>query len=212
LNISQSANGQKFLKWILVFGNEQNTNVITATFPTENAAKLSETLKKVVLATAPSSILPAKVSSLPFTITAPAGLSPVKKIAAVGKAAAFTKDGNIPTADPTDPLFIVAPSLGAVPIEDSKAYATKRLNVYAQLEIGTVTSTNEISIDNLSGWEIAADARDRQTQAPLKVYQIMLFPKQGGYVLMTGIVGDKQAELYLPKFKEMALTYRNSPK
>ncbi len=195
-----------------MFGNEQTTNVITATFPTENAAKLSETLKQVVLATTPSSILPSKVSALPFTITAAAGLSPVQKVAAMGKAAAFTKDGNIPTADPSDPLFIVAPSLGAVPIGDSKAYATKRLNVYSQLEIGTVTSTNKISIDNLSGWEIAADARDRQTQAPLKVYQIMLFPKQGGYVLMTGIVGDKQAALYLPKFKEMALTYRNSPK
>jgi hypothetical protein len=39
----------------------------------------------------------------------------------------------------------------------------------------------------------------------------MLFPKQGGYIVMTGVVGEKQADLYLPKFKAIAQTYKNSP-
>ena len=56
-----------------------------------------------------------------------------------------------------------------------------------------------------------ADGRGGQTKATLTIYQIVLFPQQGEYVLMTGIVGDKQAQLYLPKFKAMALTYRNAP-
>jgi hypothetical protein len=212
LNVSQSAYGQTFRKWILVFGNAQSTNVMTATFPSTNTAKLSDSLKQLILAVRPIAVSAPTASSLPFTVTTVAGLLPVQKIAAVGKAAAFTKDGNIPTAEPTDPLLIVAPSLGTFIISDTKAYATKRLSGYPQFEIGTVTSTNEISIDNLPGWEIIVDARDRQTQAALKIYQIMLFPRSGGYVSITGIVGDKQAEVYLPKFKAIALTYRNSPK
>jgi hypothetical protein len=213
LKVSQSAYGQKFLKWILVFGNEQDTKILTATFPIENAPKLSDNLKQVLLAVAPSKISAPAVSSLPFTVTAVDGLVRVTKITAFGKAAAFTKDGNMPSSSViTDPLLIVTPSLGAVPVADRKSFAQQRLSNYPQIKIEKVTVTNEISIDNLSGWEIIADARDLNTQATLKIYQVVLFPTSGGYTLMVGIVGDKQAELYLPKFKEIALTYRDSPK
>ncbi|WP_373541972.1 hypothetical protein [Chamaesiphon sp.] len=210
LNVAQSAYGQKFRKWIVVFGDEQNTRLITATFPSTTANQLGAQLKKVVLAVSLRTSSAPVASSLPFTITAVEGLSPVESATGLGKVAAFTKDGNIPTAAPTDPLFIVAPSLGAVPVLDQKSFATRRLAGYP-LTNTVVKSTTEIAIDNLTGWEIVADGRDRQTKAPLTIYQVVLYPQQGGYVLMTGIVGDKQAELYLPKFKAMALTYRNSP-
>ncbi|WP_373544775.1 hypothetical protein [Chamaesiphon sp.] len=210
LNVAQSAYGQKFRKWILVFGDEQNTRIVTATFPSENANKLGAQLKQVVLAVSLRTSSTAAVSSLPFTIAAVKGLSPVESATGVGKVAVFTKDGKIPTAAPTDPLFIVAPSLGAVPVLDQQSFATRRLSGYPITDT-VVKSTNEIAIDNLTGWEIVADGRDRQTKVPLTIYQIVLYPKQGGYVLMTGIVGDKQAQIYLPKFKAMAITYRNAP-
>jgi hypothetical protein len=213
VNVSQSAYGQKFLKWILIFGNDKETNIITATFPIDSTPKVSESLKKVILAVVPSKIAAPAVASLPFTVTAVEGLVRVTKIASFGKSAAFTKDGNMPSAAViTDPLLIVTPSLGAVPVGDQKSFAQKRLANYPQIEIAKVTATNEISIDNLPGWEMTADARDLQTKATLKIYQVLLFPKSGGYVLIVGIVGDKQSELYLPKFKSIALTYRNSPK
>jgi hypothetical protein len=213
LQVTQSAYGEQFRKWVLVFGNEENTQIVTATFLNTNAKNIGESLKKIVLAVASSSssVAPA-VSSLPFTVTAVEGLSPVRAAVGVGKIAAFTKDGNIPLANPTDPLFIVTPSLGDVSVSDRQSFATSRLSNYPQTEITAIVSTNEIAIDNLPGWEIVANGRDLQSKSALKLYQIMLFPKQGGYVLMTGIVGDKQSELYLAKFKAMALTYRNSIK
>jgi hypothetical protein len=213
LNVSQSAYGRTFLKWILVFGNEQDTKIVTATFPIENAPKLSDNLKRVLLAVVSSKIAAPAVSSLPFTVTAVDGLVRVTKITAFGKAAAFTKDGNMPSSSViTDPLLIVTPSLGAVPVGDRKSFAQQRLSNYPQIEMEKVTATNEISIDNLTGWEMTADARDLKTKAPLKIYQVVLFPKSGGYTLMVGMVGDKQAELYLPKFRAVALTYRHSSK
>jgi hypothetical protein len=210
-NVSQSAYGQKFLKWILVFGDEQNTNIVVATFLEQNAAKISEPLKKVLLGVSPVGSSPS-VSSLPFTVTAVEGLSLVQKIAGMGKVAVFTKDGNIPLASPNDPLFMVAPSLGTVPIDDRKSFTTRRLSSYPGIDLIAIKSVNEISIDNLSGWEIIANAQDKQTKIPLLLHQIVIFPKEGGYILMIGIVGDKQAKIYSPKFKAMALTYKNNRK
>ena len=212
LQVAQPAAGQKFLKWILVFGNEESTTIVLATFLEENAAKIGEPLKQVLLAVSPRSSSSPTVSSLPFTITAVAGLSPVKKASGFGKVALFTKDGNIGIASPTDPLFIVAPSLGDVLVLDQKSFATRRISGYPQTDSVAIKSTTEISIDNLTGWEIVANGKDKQTKAPLTLYQVMLFPKQGGYVLMTGIVGEEQSKTYMPKFKSMVLTYRNATK
>jgi hypothetical protein len=211
LNVNQSAFGQKFGKWIVVFGDDQKTNIVTASFLSKDAAKFSAPLKKVLLSVTPiSSKTTVKAApTLPFAVTAVEGLMLVQKLSGVGKVVAFTKDGNIPTPAPTDPLFIVAPSLGDVPVVDQRAFATKRLSGYPQMEISTVKSTKEITIDNLSGWEMVADGLEQKTKAPMKIYQVMLFPKQGGYVVMTGLVGDKQSEVYMPKFKSIALTYKN---
>lgn len=213
LQITQRAYGEQFRKWVLVFGNEQSTQVITATFLDANSQKIGEPLKKVLLTVVPGSVsaMPTK-SSLPFTVTAVEGLLPVSAVVGTGKIAAFTNNGKIPLANPSDPLFVVTVSLGDIPVDDRKAFATNRLSNYPQTEIAKITATNEVTIDNLPGWEIIADGRDSQSKSNLRLYQVMLFPKQGGYILMTGLVGDKQSELYLPKFKAMALTYRNAAK
>ncbi len=207
LKVSQSAYGQKFLKWILVFGDEQSTNIVVATFPEQYAVKISEPLKKVVLGVAPTESS-SSVGSLPFTVRGVEGLSLVQKVAGMGKVAVFTKDGNIPLTSPNDPLFMVAPSLGAVPINDRKSFATRRLSGYPGTEMIAIKSMNEISIDNLSGWEIIASGQDRETKTPLILHQILLFPQEEGYILMIGIVGEQQAKIYSPKFKAMALTYK----
>jgi hypothetical protein len=193
-----------------VFGDEKNTYWITAAFLREDAPKLSEPLKKIVLAATISSSKQS-VSSLPFTIKGVDGLIMAQGFSGIGKAAGFTKDGQVPQTSPQDPLFIVAPSLGDVLVIDPKKYANRRLYQYRNTKINSIESTNEISIDNLAGWEIEATGQDQKTKTPLKLYQVMLFPKQGGYILMTGIVGAKQVSIYLPKFKAIAQTYKNSP-
>jgi hypothetical protein len=217
LKVEQSVFSQRVQKWIVVFGDEKNSYWITAAFLQEDAPKLSERLKKVVLAATISSSKPSvssskpSVSSLPFTIKGVDGLIMAQGFSGIGKAAGFTKDGQIPQTSPQDPLFIVAPSLGDVLVIDQKKYANRRLYQYRDTKINSIESTNEISIDNLSGWEIEATGQDQKTKTPLKLYQVMLFPKQGGYILMTGLVGAKQADIYLPKFKAIAQTYKNSP-
>jgi hypothetical protein len=209
LQLEQSVFSQRVQKWIVVFGDEKNTYWITAAFLQEDAPKLSEPLKKIVLGATISSSKPS-VSSLPFTIKAVDGLTITQSLSGLGKAVGFTKDGQIPQTSPQDPIFIVAPSLGDVLVGDRQKFADRRLYQYRGTKINSIKSRNEISIDNLAGWEMEAIGQDQKTKTPLKLYQVMLFPKQGGYVLMTGIVGVKQANVYLPKFKAIAQTYKNS--
>ncbi len=211
LEIAQDYAGLKFRKWIVVFGNDQKTHMVTATFLKKDVAKLSTPLKKVVLAVSPiSKPTSASFSSLPFSVTVVDGLMLVQKMSGVGPIAVFSKNGQLTVSASTDPLFLVAPSLGAVSVSDRQAFAIRRLSGYPKTGITAVKSTQEIVIDNLPGWEIIAEAQDQPTKAPLKLYQVMLFPKQGGYVLMTGIVGSQQSSLYMPKFKAMAWSYKNS--
>jgi hypothetical protein len=209
LKVEQSVFSQKVQKWIVVFGDDKNTYWITAAFFQEDAPKLSELLKKVVLAVTISSSKPS-ATSLPFTIKAVDGLTIAQSLSGFGKAVGFTKDGQIPQASPQDPIFIVAPSLGNVLVVDRQKFADRRLYQYRGTKINSIKYRKEISIDNLSGWEMEATAQDQKTKTPLQLYQIMLFPQQGGYVLMTGFVGAKQADVYLPKFKAIAQTYKNS--
>jgi hypothetical protein len=210
LKVEQTAFGQKVQKWIVMFGYESNTYTIIANFLKENAPKLSELMKKSILASTISLSSPT-VSTLPFTTKAVDGLIMVQSLSGLGKIAGFTKDGRFSQRSPQDPLFLVAPSLGDVLVLDSKSFANRRLYQHKGTKIRSIKSTNEITIDNLSGWEIEAIGQDQKTKTPLKIYQVMLFPEKGGYILMTGIVGEKQAKLYLPKFKAIAQTYQNSP-
>jgi hypothetical protein len=208
LHIAQSVSGQDFLKWIVVFGDEAQTNVVTAIFPKERSGDLGVSLKQVVLGVSIAKTNRQDIPTLPFTLTPAPGLVRVPKTAALGKVLAFTKDGRFQSTKPSDPLLITALSLGAVPVIDPASFATRYLYQTSYTIIEKIESTLPINLDGLDGYETIAKGTDRKTGLPIKVYQVMLFPEAGGYVIMTGLVGAENAALYLPKFKATARTYR----
>jgi len=209
LHVAQRAYGRQFLKWLVVFGDEKETKMVTATFPASHAESLSKPLRKVVLSVVVSKSN-RETSPLPFSIQAVDGLLPVKKITAMGKVAMFTKNGKIPNTSPDDPMFVIAPSLGNVPIANPKQFSIQRLHRTAHTDIESVTSISKVKIDQLQGFEVIANGQDQDSKAELLVYQLMLFPPDGGYVLMTGLVGKTIGETYLPKFMQMAKTYKST--
>jgi hypothetical protein len=98
-----------------------------------------------------------------------------------------------------------------VPIGDRKAFAVKRLNGTANTKIDNINSISEVQIDRLAGFEIESHGHHKKEGQKLIVYQTMLFPAKGGYILMTGLVGEEEADVYLPKFRAMARTYQSKP-
>ena len=183
LHVLQPAYGQDFLKWIVIFGDEERTHMVTATFPKTQANRLGKHLKEVCLDVTLIDATDGSASKLPFTIQPTTGLTEIKEISSVGKVMAFSKGGNIPTPNPYDPIFIVAPSLGNVPVIDRRSFALKRLRSTAQTDIDTITSITEITVDDLEGFEIVARGTDQKSNTPMMVYQVILFRGEGGLCL-----------------------------
>ncbi|MBT6156984.1 MAG: hypothetical protein HOL01_10750 [Planctomycetaceae bacterium] len=202
MGATQTANRTEFAKWIVAFGNEKETKMITATFPTAHKDKLSAHLKSVVLgARIDQSARPAPGADVGFTIAASDKL---KLTQGVGKSIFYTKDGVTPIKSPEDPMFVAAPSLSKVPILDPQRFAVRRIyQITPNTKISSIIANNAITIDGLDGYEIEAEAEDAKTGTPLVVYQVMLFD-EGAYLLMVGIVGAKVSAEYLPEFKSMA--------
>jgi hypothetical protein len=212
---AQKVNGQTFLKWIVLFKDAQGqAKVVMATFPKAQAHRLSAPLKEAVLSVAllPADADPQAKTNLPFSITPSPQLAEVTELRGAGVMQIFSKDGVWSSKPaPEEPVLIVAPSLGPVIIADREMFARHRLMQYPQLESVAVESVNAIALDQQQGFEIIATAIDRDSQTPLRIYQVMLFPEAGGYVVIVGMVGLDGAAQYLPAFQSTARTYRASP-
>jgi hypothetical protein len=210
ISLIQTAYDIEFTKWIVVFGNDKETKIVTATFPSTRAAKLSAQLKSAVLTAKNDPTPPPTLgSNVGFTIVAS---DKVKLTSGMGKMLLYTKDGAIPAKSPADPLFIVAPSFSQISIADKQQFATRRLYQTAHTKINSVTTTTPISIDGLDGYEIVADAQDASSGTPLAMYQVMLFDDNRSYILIQGLVGANVRAEYLPEFRSMALSFKKQRK
>lgn len=206
VSLTQEAYGTEFSKWIVVFGNEEETTMVTATFPSSEEAALSGELRASVLSTRTdhvSTLDPEE--NIGFTIDQSQKLGGARDL---GKMRMFTKDDVVPIESPEDPMFIVGPSLSRILIEDKSQFAHQRLMETAFAKVSALTSNRAISIGGLDGYEIVAEAQDTDSNTPLVVYQVILFEEEGSYILMQGLVGEKLRGEYLPEFKAMARSFR----
>lgn len=201
LGIKQNASGIEFSKWLIAFGDDSGTRMVTATFPSNATSDLSAQLKAVVLSTRiDDTPAPTPSAEVRFAIDQPRNL---KLTRGIGKMLMYTKNGNIRQESPNDPIFIAAPSLSEVSANDKRQFALLRLHQTAHTTIVNVTSNHEVSIDGLDGYELIAEAQDEDSGNPMKVYQVLLFD-DGAYILMQGLVGASDADEYLQSFKAMA--------
>lgn len=184
VHISQQAFGQEFLKWAVLFGDMEQTTMIIASLPQSHAAELSESLQRVIQSVSTTQIV-AHTTSLPFQIEVAPSLSLVEGLAN-GNTFLFTQTGTVPTQNPEEPLFVVAFSLADVRVIGNqkelarKEFAQQRLFNMSQTEVDSLQSSIPITIDGLDGYELIATGKDKKTQTPLSLYQVMLFPSEGG--------------------------------
>ena len=201
IHFEQPAIGKVFLKWSFVSGDEKKTTMVTATFPKSHERELSARLKSAVLSARIDRSAPAGVgANLPFTV------APSKKLKltpVVSNTLGYTKDGVIPVKSPKDPLFMVAPSLGKVVVEDKRQFAERNLRESAGTKELVVKSTDAITIAGLDGYESLAEAEDAKSGTALIVYQVILFDEDS-FILLKGYVGTELRDEYLPQFKAMA--------
>ena len=86
---------------------------------------------------------------------------------------------------PKKPTLVVGNSVANAPIQNQKLYAEERLKKLPRGEKNVVKEIKEISIDNLTGYEIVADGKTKDDK-PEIVYQVMLFNDKGDYYIIVG--------------------------
>ena len=159
VHFEQPAGDQVFLKWSFVFGNDQKTTMVTATFPKEHEQVLSARLKSAVLSLQPDqSTPPDPGADLAFTLVA----SPKLKLSpGINRTLVYSKDGKAMLKSPGDPLFVAAPSIGVAIIGDERKFAEQRLLGTVHTKNLQVKSVDAITIDGLDGFRIARRGRGR---------------------------------------------------
>lgn len=206
LKVEQTAYGTKFLKWLLIFGDEKETVMITATFPKRYEVELSEKMKASILTSQwerNKDVPPAE--GLNFTVEEKSDLRLAKRISNM---LVFTKNGIFPTTDVRDPLFIVGRSISKTAIPDNEEYARTRVLQISQAKDIRIEQLNKINIGNLNGYEIVANGKDAKSSQPMLIYQVMLFEERD-YFLMQGLVGNENRQASIAIFKDMAKTFKS---
>lgn len=208
IELTQVAQGIPFHKWILAFGDDTFTQLVSATCPDTSATDLGPALKQSILSTTfDSSKPPLQAKDLKFQLSEVPGL---KLAALVQNAVIFNPSGQLPKEklDHTPVSFIAAQSIsiGKMEIADKPKYARERLLVSPELKGTQVLTEADVTIAAISGREILATAKSKSDE-DLFVYQVMLFPGDG-YYLMRAECPVSQRKECEPMFKALARTFK----
>ncbi len=130
----------------------------------------------------------------------------------IGTSRLYTLDGRM-EPDPqntTRPTLLVAPSLDKRPVDDDEALARRlvlSLSGYKDLQPGPV---RRLSIAGMPAVEVATDAVDATTGAPVRIYQTLICPNDGGYFRVLGFASSSDAANLEPEFRKIAEAFQLS--
>jgi len=209
LELTQSAAGTEYRKWMLVTGDASTSVLVVGTFPQSAAADLSKPVRAAVLSTRwqqASSSDP--LDGLPFRVSAGKGL---KLAGRMSNMLLFNQSGTRQAADPREALYVIGPSVGSPPGGELRTFAETRARQSAQLRDIRIVSGNKVTVDGLVGYELLADGADRETGAPMRLYQVIA-ADPGGYYIMQGLSGRDRTDTFVPQFREMTHSFKRTKK
>lgn len=119
----------------------------------------------------------------------------------------LTRDGKISKNATADPFFLAGSVYAKAAIADRKKFAEERLRSTGGIAGIVITESGELTIDNISGYEMVADARDTDLRVPVVMYQVVLF-SDSRYYLMQGFTPPGEKEKNLQAFREIARSLR----
>jgi hypothetical protein len=181
LHVRQAAPGGSVLKWTLIAGHAKATMMIVGTFPEASSPDVSETIRRSVLTASWSSAAPAgSFEGLPFRLTPTASLKLARR---VSNTLMFTESGTTGSPGSTEALYIAGHSLGQGQITDARTFAESRAKQTELLTGVTGFTSRPIRIDGAEGFELEADAIDRRSGRPMRLYQVII-PDATGYFIL----------------------------
>ncbi len=205
-NLIQTAAGSQWEKWVLVFGDQNETVMLTAVFPQKFRTELSDVMRTSLLSTrCVSGADRNPLEGLTFSLSSTPKMTFAKRF---GNSIIMTRDGGFPAKNRTDPFLFAGPSLSqGFVIEDKKALAIKRAQEIGSFKEIEIEDIHHITIDGLDGYEITAKGTSRLHGETTYAYQVVLFGETDYFIITGYVTSDKKAE-YWPVFRKIAMTFK----
>ena len=199
----QNAHGNSYTKYIFSFGTGNETVMINGTFP-QKSVNMGVEIRKSIL----SAYFDANKKIDPFE-TVDFKIKPEKanlKFAkSVMNSLVFNRDGNMPSQAVDKTSFIVAKAFSNVTIVDKSQFSINRLKQTPYV-VEKIETTEEITIGGLSGYELIAMCKDKSTNMPVKIFQVILFRDQLYYILFGST--SENYETNIGELKQVAMTFQ----
>lgn len=185
--------------WIALVGDSRHTWIFKGSAPTRKAGAA---VVRMVKGAAWGDPVPA---ALAFEIEAPEGLLHAADLTG---ARMFTVDGTMGnTVGQT--LFVVAPSLRAVPVAEATARGMfEKIN---GLEAVAIEQAAPVTHGARIGWDLRGQGVDAKTRAPMVAWQRLLFTPDGLYLRLLGVAPLAEADRWIPSWEAAAATLRDPP-
>jgi hypothetical protein len=178
----QQKQGIMHHKYILVFGDKHNSFILYALFAQDPDNDYRDTVKASLLSVVyePEREIDSR-STTGFEIDAQSfGF----RSAGVDSGLSFyTADGLIPTEAENKTTLISGRFSNTEGMQDKRLFAGELITQTESVNDVRVEVINDISLDDLSGCEVMARAKDETTEEPVFVYQLVLFGDDAYYVL-----------------------------
>ena len=206
----QTVSNQELGRIIAVLHLEHQLVLIHGTFPQGNQNLYAAIEQSIKSATPIFDEEAANVLERPFEFNSVEGLHVIDIPQFSASMVQMSRDGQPSGPQNGDPFLQIVASLGPVNASDKTEYALHRFNQLEYMEDVKILETNKVNQAGLESVEIVAHVLDSETAVPLTVYQLIKFRIDGGYFLIIGMVAQAQAETYLKKFKQVALSVREA--
>lgn len=210
IHLKQEAYETTWLKWILIMGNETGTLIVTATFLKQDEALFSAVMKEAVLSTQ-WNVNETKnlFDGLDFRIS---HINSFEVKERMGHNILLKSSKEIPDATHYPAFFVIGLSFSEqLFIQDLTVFAKKRLFQTEQVKDLWIEQEKEITLDGLKGIELIATGKHVKFPHILTLYQVVLLDK-AGYVLMQGIMEEKEKNQRLSLFQKVAYSFKQPSK
>lgn len=198
--VRQEENGVKYLKQLLIFGDETVTVMVNGIYPEKNKSIAEEIMNSILSVSYNVNQNDNPLATIGFEIDV--SDTDFKFTKYFSGTILYTIDGKIPT---DKPVLMVGNSLSKVTPKDYKQYSIERLKKMPNGENTILKSVNSITIDNIEGYEIVATNKNENLQEEI-IYQVMLYTDNSDYYMIVGIASEDKDE-NLKLFKDIAKTF-----
>lgn len=207
LAVSQEASGVMFDKWLVVFGNDSATAIVTATYPQQFAATLSDPMRQAVLSSRWSSEGPADpLEGIGFQFDLGSRMRISKR---VGNMVLIDDTGTFPNPAPGAPMLAIASSISAGDMSDLEGFARRRITQTDGVSGIANLRGEALTVGGQAAYQLIGDGVDTETSTPLKVFQVVI-AEGDHYMLVQGFVGADRAAEFIPEFQAIARTVRRT--